>query len=216
MILHSGVRALGVRPAPGFQDACLAYVRLLMDWNRVFSLTAAQSAGEIIRRHVLDALALLPYLRGWSCLDLGSGAGLPGLVLALAAPERRWVLLDASLKKTRFLRQVCMELQPSGAGPGITVERCRAEDYRPERGFDTVTARAVGEPRQVLRLATPLCAPGGRVLLCRGMAPGAAEWTALERESGVARCHRLVVPGAAHRCLLELEPRPAAPRGVGA
>ena len=207
-LLRQGIRALALPPAPTFEKSCLAYLRLLMDWNRVYSLTAARSLEELILRHVLDALALLPYLHGQNCLDLGSGAGFPGLVLALAQPRRRWVLLDASLKKSRFLRQVCLELSL----PQVTVAHCRAETYSPRHSFDIVTLRALGgKPLSLVRLAAPLCAPNGRILLCRGKAPTVAETTALKQQGHLPRRHVLEVPGARHRCLLELEVGAGAP-----
>lgn len=182
----------------------LRYLELLQHWNRTFNLTAVRAPLDMVIRHVLDSLTVHPYVRGERVLDVGSGAGLPGIPLALASPERSVVLLDSNGKKIRFLRQAVAEL----ALPNVTVVQDRAERFRPARPFDTVIARAFADLPALLRIARPLLAPAGRVLAMKGREPG-AELLRLAGEDVAWWCHRLEVPGlAAERCLIVLEPSP--------
>jgi 16S rRNA (guanine527-N7)-methyltransferase len=154
-----------------------------------------------VRLHLLDSLSIAPYLHGQRVLDLGSGAGLPGIPLAIARPEVEFLLLDASLKKVRFLRQAVLEL----GLVNVRAEHARAETYRPPEPFATVTARAVGSIAELAALALPLCAPGGRLLLMRGREP-LVEVAALPEPLRLRATHRLQVPGLdAQRHLVELE-----------
>ncbi len=171
----------------------LAFVALLTKWNRAYNLTAVRDPSEMVARHLLDSLAITPYLRGSRHLDLGSGAGLPGMVLALADRAPAWVLLDANAKKTRFLTQVVLEREPGN----VEVVQARAEVYAPADRFDTVVARAVAPLPALFPLASRLCAAGGRILAMKGVHP-AAELAALpDAVAHGARVHRLRVPGIA-------------------
>ncbi len=184
-------------------DWQLRYLELLQRWNRIFNLTAIRAPLDMVVRHVLDSLTVHPYVRGERVLDVGSGAGLPGIPLALASPERSVVLLDSNGKKIRFLRQAVVEL----ALPNVSVVQARAERFRPARPFDTVIARAFADLPTLLRIARPLLAPAGRVLAMKGREPGAELLRLASDEDVVWRCHRLAVPGlAAERCLVVLEP----------
>ncbi|WP_232210446.1 16S rRNA (guanine(527)-N(7))-methyltransferase RsmG [Nitrococcus mobilis] len=180
----------------------LRYIELLQRWNRTFNLTAIRAPLDMVVRHVLDSLTVHPYVRGDRVLDVGSGAGLPGIPLALASPEHSVVLLDSNGKKIRFLRQVVFEL----ALTNVTVVQARAERFRPALPFDTVIARAFADLPALLRIAWPLLAPAGRVLAMKGREPG-AELRRLAGDEVAWRCHRLKVPNlAAERCLIVLEP----------
>jgi 16S rRNA (guanine527-N7)-methyltransferase len=148
-------------------DALAAYLRLLDKWNQAFNLTSIRDPGEMVVRHVLDSLSARPFLKGERVLDVGCGAGLPGIPLALAEPGRSYTLLDSGLKKVRFVRQVIAELRISNA----SAVQMRVEDYAPMQLFDTVTSRAFAALPDFIRGAGRLVAPGGRLLAMKGRLP---------------------------------------------
>ena len=145
----------------------LAYLDLLARWNRSYNLTAVREPAAMLTRHVLDSLAVAPLVAGGRLLDVGTGAGLPGLVLAVALPALECTLVDGSLKKTRFCSQAVLEL---GLG-NVDVRRARVEELESAPGFDTVVSRAVGDIAWLWRHAAPLLAPGGRLLVMKGRLP---------------------------------------------
>src|SRR5947208_287506 len=108
--LQTGLAELGLAPGPAACEQLLDYVELLARWNAVYNLTAVRDPLEMIERHLLDSLAVAPFVRGDSLADLGTGAGLPGIPLAILAPERQHVLIDSNGKKTRFLREAVRAL----------------------------------------------------------------------------------------------------------
>jgi len=202
-LLIRGVQRLGIELPEDAAPRLLAFVQLLGKWNRAFNLTAVRDPARMVTRHLLDSLAVLPFLEGERVLDVGSGAGLPGIPLALACPERRFVLLDSNGKKTRFLIQVVTELGLTN----VEVVRSRAEDYRPERLFDTVISRAFATLAAAVHAAGHLCAPHGIMLVMKGVYPG-EELDDLAPTMGLRAVHRLEVPGlAAERHLVCLAPR---------
>jgi 16S rRNA (guanine527-N7)-methyltransferase len=170
--------------------ALMGYVALLSRWNRTYNLTGVRSPVEMVRRHVLDSLVLLPYVHGRRMLDVGTGAGVPGLVLALARPELECVLLDRSAKKVRFCRQAAAEL----AAANVDVVQMRVQDYACERLFDSVVARAFAALSELVEHARRLCAPHGRLLAMKGRCPQ-AELEALGALRERARVVALRVPG---------------------
>lgn len=183
----------------------LAYLDLLQRWNRTFNLTAIRVPADMVVRHLLDSLAVHPYVKGGRLLDVGSGAGLPGIPLALADPTRTVVLIDSNGKKARFLRQVVLEL----ALANVTVVQARAENFRPATPFDAIIARAFADLPALWRIAQPLLAPEGQVLAMKGREP-TGELQRLSGEGVSWQCHRLDVPGlAAERRVIILEPAAA-------
>ncbi|MEJ2345466.1 MAG: 16S rRNA (guanine(527)-N(7))-methyltransferase RsmG [Gammaproteobacteria bacterium] len=189
-LLRRGLETLGLSLPDAAAERLLAYVALLGKWNRAYNLTAVREPQAMVTRHLLDSLAVLPHLHGATVADVGTGAGLPGLPLALASPERRFVLLDGNAKKCRFLTQAVAEL----AIPNVTVVRARVEDYRPEQEFDTVICRAFATVAQMLALSGHLCARGGRVLAMKGQHPH-AELDELPAGFRLLSVVRLRVPG---------------------
>lgn len=176
----------------------IGFLTLLLRWNRAYNLTAVRDPEAAVTRHVLDSLAVLPYLARSPVLDLGTGAGLPGIPLAIAAPSLRFVLLDGNGKKIRFVRQAALEL---GLG-GVEAVQARMESYRPPQKFATIISRAVAELETLWRAAEPLLATPGRVLLMKGRRPE-TELAALSALN--PQCHRLNVPGLeAERHLIEI------------
>lgn len=157
--------------------ALARFADLLIRWNRVHNLTGPiRDVGELVDRHLLESLALRPLLHGERVADVGSGAGLPGLPLAIAEPQRRFTLIESRVKRVSFLRHVIGELKLANA----EVAHGRAEHLRPDRPFATVLARAVAPPAELLDICRPLTAPGSVLLLLtaghlqdafRGLAP---------------------------------------------
>lgn len=148
-------------------SALASFLGLLDKWNQAFNLTSIRDPGEMVVRHVLDSLSARPFLQGERVLDVGCGAGLPGIPLALAEPGRRFTLLDSGLKKVRFVRQAIGELGISNA----CAVQTRIEDYAPMQLFDTVASRAFASLPDFIGGAAHLVAPGGRLLAMKGRLP---------------------------------------------
>ncbi|MGR9100279.1 MAG: 16S rRNA (guanine(527)-N(7))-methyltransferase RsmG, partial [Gammaproteobacteria bacterium] len=136
--LAEGLRAMDLPCDEGKADSLLDFIRLIGKWNKAYNLTAIKEPEEMVRLHLLDSLSVLKHLEGPSVLDIGTGAGLPGIPLALFAPEKKFVLLDSNSKKTRFVRQAVIELKLKNVG----VWQGRIEDYTPEAPFDCIVSRA--------------------------------------------------------------------------
>jgi 16S rRNA (guanine527-N7)-methyltransferase len=187
--LQAGLQALGLELPPGAQEKLIVYIELLAKWNQAYNLTAVRDPGQMIARHLLDSLAILPLVRGPRVLDIGSGAGLPGIPLALARPDLQFALLDSNAKKTRFVIQVVAELGLKN----VEVVHSRVENYRPAAKFDTLIARAFAGIADMLGVSAPLCAPGGRWLAMKGVYPQ-QELAAIPPDYQV-ETRRLQVPG---------------------
>lgn len=140
------------------QARLLDYLALLNKWNRVYNLTAVRDPAHMVSRQLLDSLSILPWVRGPRVLDVGCGAGLPGVPLAIALPEVAFMLLDSNGKKTRFVQQVANELKL----PNLQVVQARVEDLEDPQGFDTITSRAFANLHLMLELTAHLRAPGGQ------------------------------------------------------
>lgn len=189
--LTSGCTALGLDLPPPSIDRLLDYIALLDKWNQAYNLTAVRDPGEMVTRHLLDSLAVAPHLTGQRIIDVGTGAGLPGIPLAILFPERQFVLLDSNGKKTRFLVQAKASLGLDN----VTVIHSRVEEYRPEEPFDTVIARAFAALTDILSLCRHLVAKEGAVLAMKGDASEAESVPGGFRLAGLIA---LNVPGLAH------------------
>jgi 16S rRNA (guanine527-N7)-methyltransferase len=201
-MLVSGARDLGIALSPSRAETLLKLVDELEQGNAQFNLTAIRDRPGMLRKHVLDSLSLQPYLRGERLADVGTGAGFPGLVLAVVNPQRRFTLIEATGKKARFVEQTALRL---GCGNALVVNS-RAESYRPFELFDTVVARALSSLADFVAYAGHLCAPGGRLLAMKGKRPD-DEVSALPKSFRVLAVHRLSVPGLPdERHLVELIP----------
>ncbi len=181
------------------------YLTLLERWNRAYNLTAVRDPAAMVVRHLLDSLSILPWLQGPKVLDVGSGAGLPGLPLAIARPDCAFCLLDSNGKRTRFLIQAVAELQL----PNVSVVRSRVEDYQPATLFNSVVSRAFATLADMAANAGRLCAPDGRLLAMKGVFPD-DELARLPPGYVVVGVYPLHVPHLeAERHLVHLAPAPA-------
>lgn len=196
--LAAGVAELGIELSAETRKKLLAYLELMAKWNRVYNLTALRNPGEWVTHHLLDSLSVLPHIRGPLLVDVGSGAGLPGLVLAMVRPDWRVVSVEAVDKKAAFQRQVAAEL----ALTNVRVEGCRVEDLALEHGADTIVSRAFSNLMDFVRLTQHLLKPGGQWVAMKGRLPR-EEIAALPESVRVREIIELSVPGlAAERCVV--------------
>ncbi|RUQ88820.1 16S rRNA (guanine(527)-N(7))-methyltransferase RsmG [Legionella septentrionalis] len=169
--LKDGMQQLGINASA---ESLLHYLQLLQKWNKAYNLTAIQDLSAMVTRHVLDSLAVVPWVKGTRVLDVGSGAGLPGIPLALVRPELEVVLLDSNGKKTRFLHEVKRVLSLHN----VDIVQTRVESYHPAQGFDTVISRAFSDLQQMIKWTHHLVAEDGIWLAMKGRRPE-AELTAI-------------------------------------
>jgi len=199
--LADGAQQLGIVLTEAQCGQLLTLLAELQDWNSRFNLTAIRDPVEVVDKHLLDSLSIQRYLHGRTVADIGTGAGFPGLPLAIVDPERQFTLIEATAKKARFVEHVVTRLALSN----VSVVNVRTEQYRPSARFDCVVARALGKLSEIVRVAGHLCAPRGKVLAMKGKAPR-AEIDDLPSGWRVVAVHQLQVPGLdAERHLVELE-----------
>ncbi len=161
--LRAGTAELGLAPSAQAYERLLDYLELLVRWNAAFNLTAVRDPGDMVERHLLDSLAVAHHVRGDTLADLGTGAGLPGIPLAILEPAREHVLIDSNGKKARFLREALRTLGLTN----VRVEQQRVEDMRGE--FDCITARAFASLADMLAHGGHLLAPNGVWLALKGL-----------------------------------------------
>jgi len=207
--LEQGLLALGITLPGAAQQKLLAYVALLQKWNKTYSLTALREPEKAVSHHLLDSLAVRPFVEVDSLLDVGSGGGMPGIPLAIVCPQLRVTLLDSNSKKTAFLQQAAIEL----ALPNIAVHCGRVEQYRPPEKFAAIISRAFSELADFVTLSGHLLRADGRWLAMKGVWPH-EEIARLPADVAVEKVHRLEVPGVeAERHLVVLRSADAARRG---
>ena len=173
--LDRGLGELALRLPEGARERLMDYLALLAKWNRTYNLTAIREPLAMVSHHLLDSLAVLPHLpmpaAGARLADAGSGAGLPGIPLALARPEWRVTLADANQKKAAFLRQAVIELKLAN----VEVHEGRVEAWRPAERFAVVISRAFAELAGFIAACRHLVAPGGVLAAMKGVFPRAAK-----------------------------------------
>jgi 16S rRNA (guanine527-N7)-methyltransferase len=190
--LDTGLARLGLDLPSAARQKLLDYVALIAKWNQVHNLTAIREPVKMVTHHLLDSLALLTVIDGPAkrLVDVGSGAGLPGIPLAIARPDWSVTLLDSNHKKGVFLQQAVSELGLSN----VTVVVDRVEAFRPEAGFDYVVSRAFSDLPEFAELSRHLRGPGGTLLAMKGVYPY-EEVLQLSPEIGTVEVIRLEVPG---------------------
>jgi 16S rRNA (guanine527-N7)-methyltransferase len=197
--LAAGAKELDTELDEAGAESLLKLVDELEQGNKLFNLTAIRDRPGMLTKHVLDSLSIQPYLRGERLADVGTGAGFPGLALAIVNPQRRFTLIEATGKKARFVEQTAQRLGLAN----VLIVNSRAETYRPFELFDTVFARALSSLADFVAYAGHLCAPDGRLLAMKGKRPD-EEISGLPRSFRVLAVHRLSVPGLTERHLVEM------------
>lgn len=187
--LQQGLREMGLELPPAAVEKLLNFLQLLEKWNQAYNLTAVRDPEQMVPRHLLDSLSVLPYLQGPRVLDIGTGAGLPGIPLALARPDLEFTLLDSNAKKTRFATQALHELGLKN----VAVVQERVEKFHPAEKFDTLIARAFASIPDMLAASRHLCAPNGRFLVMKGVFP--QEELAAVTDGYRAEVKALAIPG---------------------
>ena len=162
--LSAGIAQLGLEIPIEAQQKMLVYLELLQKWNKVYNLTAIRKPDQMVTHHLLDSLAVLPHLWAGRWLDVGCGAGLPGLVLAMARPEWSFTLLDSNSKKTSFVQQAIIDLKLSN----VEVFCVRSEEWEPDEKFDGIISRAFAELADFVAATRRLLADGGRWIAMKG------------------------------------------------
>lgn len=173
-------------------EQLLAYLGLLIKWNKAYNLTAVRNPDEMVSRHLLDSLSVLPWVEqaGQRWLDVGSGGGMPGIILAIMLPEREFVLLDGNGKKTRFLTQVKLELGLDN----VQVAHQRIEEHQPDAPYDGIISRAFSSLPDFTAWTAHVGSAGTRWLAMKGVEPD-DELQQLPGGFVLQQCHELFVPG---------------------
>ena len=188
--LLSGLQTIGLEVDERATEQLLDFIGLLHKWNRTYNLTAIDDPIEMVTRHLLDSLVISPFIQPPSILDVGTGAGLPGLPLAITRPADHFTLLDSNSKKTRFVQQVVSELGLAN----VSVVHSRMEAFTPAQGFSTVVARAVTSLSDLLGQTTHVLAKGGMLVAMKGVYPQ-AELEDLPAGINIITIKSLQVPG---------------------
>ena len=187
--LRHGIARLGITLSADAQSKLLDYLALLSKWNKVYNLTAIRDPQQMVSNHLLDSLAVMPHLWPTRWLDAGCGAGLPGVVLAVAQPDWQFTLLDSNSKKTSFVQQAVIELGLHN----VSVHCARAEEWQPVEKFDGIISRAFANLGDFLRSTRHLIAPQGRWAAMKGEPE--QELADVPDECRVESVVRLQVPG---------------------
>jgi len=191
-ILQSGLSQLNLIVSLEKQSQLISYLRLLQKWNKTYNLTAITDFDKMISYHLLDSLSVSPYLSGNNIVDVGSGAGLPGIPLAIYFCEKQFTLIDSVGKKTRFISNAVRELELTN----VQVVNGRAEEYQTPHCFDTMIARAVASVDDLIQISHHLLSENGQLLMMKSDAS----------QEKVLQPHRIIelkVPNVnAHRSLI--------------
>jgi 16S rRNA (guanine527-N7)-methyltransferase len=190
--LAQGALELGVELSPQQQEQLLAYLALLIKWNKAYNLTAVRDPDEMVSRHLLDSLSVVPFVveAGDKWLDVGSGGGMPGVPLAILFPERQFTLLDSNGKKTRFLTQVKLELKLTN----LHVIHSRVEEFTPSIPFSGICSRAFSSLEDFSNWTRHLGDANSQWLAMKGIHPD-DELQALPADFRLSSSHVLKVPG---------------------
>ena len=168
-LLASGIAQMGLDVSRETQEKLLVYMALLHKWNKVYNLTAVREPSEMVTLHLLDSLSVSPFIKARNLLDVGSGAGLPGIVMAIVKPDLQVTTIDTVQKKAIFMRQVKGELGLEN----LDVVHARVESYQPKQKFEMIISRAFSELALFLKLTKHLLAENGAWLAMKGQMPNA-------------------------------------------
>jgi len=200
-LLEVGLRELNLSVDAHQTRLLLEYLQILLKWNSAYNLTAVRDPKAMMTSHILDSLSIAPYIQGQRVLDVGTGAGLPGIPLAIFYPDRQFTLLDSNGKKIRFIFQVKNQLGLNN----LTEIQNRAERYQPKILFDAITSRAFSSLSDMTKTTNHLLSDGGRFYAMKGTLP-TQELSMLTKHYKVVGSHELFVPGIKNdRHLIEIE-----------
>lgn len=197
-ILQQGLQELNIEADEKKVDLLLAFIKLIEKWNKSYNLTAVRDREDMVRLHILDSLAILPFIEGDRIADIGTGAGLPGIPLAIFLPNVKFTLVDSNSKKTRFVQQAILELRLDN----VSVIHSRVENMHVDECFSSVIMRAFSNLQDIIALTRHLISNQGIVLAMKGQNP-IEELTSLTEQYTVLP---IKVPGVeAERCLIRIE-----------
>ena len=189
--LQAGIDDLGIESSPQQVDSLLLHLEMLERWNKAYNLTAIRDPLQMIDLHLLDSLAVLPFIdKSINIIDVGTGPGLPGIPLAIMCPDKTFTLLDSNGKKTRFLFQAISELKLAN----VVEVNARVEEFQPQKLFDTVLSRAFSSIPDMLANCSHLISELGDFMAMKGKIPE-SELSQLDKNYKVSDLCRLVVPG---------------------
>ena len=188
--LTLGARELGVDLSEAQHEKLLGYLALLIKWNKAYNLTAVRDPDEMVSRHLLDSLSVVPFIEGERQLDVGSGGGMPGIPLAILFPDMKVTCLDSNGKKTRFLTQVKLELKLDN----LEVIHSRAEAFKPQVPFTGIISRAFSSLEDFTQWTRHMGDKETRWLAMKGLHP-ADELVALPADFHLESAQALAVPG---------------------
>ncbi len=197
---QQGLATLDCNPTDEQLNKLKQYVALLHRWNKTYNLTAIRDPQQMVSLHIFDSLAVAPYIKGDTCLDVGSGGGLPGIPLAIMQPQRTFTLLDTNGKKTRFMQQVAIELGLKN----IIVVQARAEKWQTESKFNTIISRAFASIFDFIHSSSHHLSENGQILAMKGLFPQ-QELSYLPNGFIVEYSKTLLIPEVSgSRCIIKL------------
>lgn len=199
--LDAGLIELSLCLSQAQKDQLTEYLALLLKWNTAFNLSGVKDASEMLSRHILDSLTLVPYMEGNRILDVGTGPGLPGVPLAICYPDKHFDLLDSNGKKSRFVFQAKLQLGLDN----VTSQNVRIERYAPDTAIDVIVSRAFSSLRDFVELTKHLVQPGRtRLVAMKGLYPQ-EELASLPKGFVVNKAQKVAVPGyTGERHIIEL------------
>lgn len=198
LILQQGLRDLSIPADENQVELLLAFIQLIEKWNKAYNLTAIRQREAMASLHILDSLAIIPFVEGNRVADIGTGAGIPGIPLAIFLPDVQFTLVDSNSKKTRFVQQAVIELKLDN----VTIIHSRVENIHTEQPFSSVIMRAFSSLQDIIGLTRHLVAKNGIILAMKGL----SDREALDKFAENYKIIPLNVPGVeAERCLIRVE-----------
>jgi 16S rRNA (guanine527-N7)-methyltransferase len=197
IILQEGLQALNIDVDKDKIECLLAFIRLIEKWNKAYNLTAVRDREEMAKLHILDSLTMLPFIEGNKVADIGTGAGLPGIPLAIFSPDTEFVLVDSNSKKTRFVQQAIVELKLTN----VSVIHSRVEQVQVDVPFSSVIVRAFSSLQDIVQLTRHLINDQGVILAMKGQHPTDELSNFSEKYTVIS----IKIPGVdAERCLIRI------------